>query len=289
MHNGLLRDIMIPNLNGKNNFMKIKFLGVGGAFAPISKGNSTMMFTSDGGKILMFDFGTTSPYVYRDEWGFDFKDIDAVYISHQHADHCGGLELLAFSRYFMAKKDDMGNVVKPKLYCMKTLMKELWEHSLKGGLESLQNKIMSLTDYFDCKPISENKSFDWEGYRFTPIQTVHVRSGYIIKYSYGLGVSKLSCGNKSGKITNYTYDVYITADTQFDQGLIEFYKKSKLIFHDCETSKFKSYVHPNYADLNTLDLDIKNKMWLYHYGDKIDSYKTDGFAGFVEKNQEFEF
>jgi ribonuclease BN (tRNA processing enzyme) len=267
--------------------MKIKFLGVGGAFAPISKGNSNMMFTSDSNKHLLFDFGTTSPYIYRDEWKMDFRDIDGVYISHQHADHCGGLELLAFSRFFIPKTDDNNHTVKPKLFCMKNLMKELWEHSLKGGLESLQNKIMSLTDYFDCKPISENKSFDWEGYRFTPIQTVHVRSGYIIKYSYGLGVSKL-IGPKQNVTNNY-YDVYITSDTQFDQSLIEFYKKSKLIFHDCETSIFKSYVHPNYADLKTLDIDIKNKMWLYHYGEKIQSVHDDGFAGFVDKDQEFIF
>lgn len=33
--------------------MKLKFLGIGGAFAPISKGNSNMMLTSDSGKIVL--------------------------------------------------------------------------------------------------------------------------------------------------------------------------------------------------------------------------------------------
>jgi len=266
--------------------MKLTFLGRGGAFAPMSIGNSSMMFTSENGKRMMFDFGATAPYVYRDEMGLDFKDIDAVYITHQHGDHIGGLELLAFSRYFIPIKDASGTVVRPKLYAMRTLMRDLWEHSLRGGLESLQGKIMSLTDYFDCKPISDNKHFDWEGYRFTPIQTVHVRSGYIIKHSYGLGIAKLL---PSGKTTNNYYDTYITSDTQFDLGLMEYYKKANRIFHDCETTPFKSNVHPNYADLKTLPDDVKKKMWLYHYGAAIDTYTEDGFAGFVEKGQVFEF
>lgn len=254
----------------------------------MSIGNSNMMFTSDSGKRMMFDFGSTAPYIYRDEWGLDFKDIDAVYITHQHADHLAGLEMLAFSRYFIPKKlTEEGPAVKPVLYANRTLMREIWEHSLRGGLESLQGKIMSLTDYFDCKPISDNKYFDWEGYRFTPIQTVHVRSGYIIKHSYGLGISKNVSATDGYRRAGYRYDAYITADTQFDMGLLEFCHQSKIIFHDCETTAFKSGVHSNYADLCTYPEGVKQKMWLYHYGAAVQTFKQDGFAGFVEKGQEF--
>ena len=270
--------------------MLIKFLGRGGAFAPMAIGNSNMMFVADSGKRLMFDFGSTAPYIYRDEMGMDFRDIDGVFISHLHADHISGMEMLAFSRYFMPKVES-GAHVRPKLFMVKNLMKELWENCLKGGLESVQGKITNLTDYFDCKPVTENKRFIWEGYEFTPIQTVHVRSGYIIKHSYGLAVRKQEPKRvaEKGMVTPVvdTYDAYITADTQFDQGLIEYYRKSKVVFHDCETTPFKSHVHPNYADLKTLPEDCRNKMWLYHYGQEIETYKEDGFAGFVTKGQEF--
>jgi ribonuclease BN (tRNA processing enzyme) len=267
--------------------MTIKFLGVGGAFAPMSKGNSNMMFTSDSGKHMLFDFGTTAPYIYRDEWKMDFKDIDAVFASHNHGDHVGGLELLAFHRYFIPLKDSAGVTIRPKLFANKNVMKELWEHTLKGGLESLQGQIMNLTNYFDCKPVSDNKSFDWEGYRFTPIQTVHVRSGYIIKHSYGLGIRKVPEGGKTQKITTALYDAYITSDTQFDPALVEYYRQSKIVFSDCETSAFKSNVHPNYVDLQTLPADCRSKMWLYHYSEQVPTFKEDGFAGFVEKGQTF--
>jgi ribonuclease BN (tRNA processing enzyme) len=271
--------------------MKLIVIGSGGAFAPISRGNSNFLFISDSGKHLVFDMGQTFPYIYRDEWGFDFRNVDAVFISHLHADHAS-IEQFAFSRYFIQKTDGNGLVVKPKLFMPSRLMKEGWENSFKGGLESLQGKIMHLTDYFECHPIPENRSFFWEGYSFTPIQTVHIRSGYSIKYSYGLAIKKspFKEGGKTSKIVCDTkYDLYITSDTMFDRQLIEYYNKSNLVLSDCETLPFRSNVHPNYMDLITLPDDCKSKMWLYHYGEKVNSWRDDGFAGFVEKGQEFNF
>lgn len=259
--------------------MKLKFIGVGGAFAPLSIGNSNMMITSNSGKIMIFDMGQTFPYIYRDEWKLDFRDIDAVYLSHLHGDHAC-IEQFAFSRYFQPKKVDGVNV-KPKLFMIRDLMKEGWETVFSGGLESLPGKVMTITDYFECKPISLNKSFIWEGHSFTPIQTVHIRSGYMIKHSYGLVVKK--------DPKQKEYDFYITSDTMFDRQLEEYYRQSKMVFSDCETSDFRSNVHPNYADMVTLPTECKNKMWLYHYNQKISTVQKDGFLGFVEKGQEFEF
>lgn len=260
--------------------MKLKFLGVGGAFAPISKGNSNMMFTADNGERMMLDFGTTAPYIYRDELGLNFHDIDAVYISHSHSDHVGGLEMLAFSRYFIPKKDSKGNIIRPKLYCVPELMNELWENTLKGGLESIEGKVMNLTDYFDCRPVSINSWFSWGRYMFVPVQTIHVMSGYKFKHSYGLMIGDPKTRKK----------IFITTDTQYaPYQLNKFYDDADIIFHDCETLQgFKSHVHAHYDDLNQLDKRIKSKIWLYHYGDKIETVKDDGFAGFVDKGQEFD-
>ena len=258
--------------------MKLTFIGVGGAFAPISKGNSNMILESDSGKKMLVDFGTTAPYILRDEMKVDFRDIDALWISHLHADHIGGLEMLAFSRYFQPKKDESGNNVKIKLFMIPSLMKELWESSLKGGLESVEGKVMNLTDYFECICVEPNTQFSWEGYTFIPVQTIHVMSGYMFKNSYGLMIKSVATG----------YKTFITTDTQFAPYQLNcFYKEANIIFHDTETLPFKSHVHAHYSDLNTLDKNIKAKIWCYHYADKIPSYKEDGFAGFVEKGQSF--
>lgn len=258
--------------------MKLKFIGVGGAFAPISIGNSNMLL-SHNGKNMLIDCGTTAPYILRDEWGIQHTEIDSIWISHLHADHVGGLEWLAFMRYFVPIRDQTGYVMKPKLYTIRYLMQELWENTLRGGLESVEGKITSMTDFFECEPIEPNQSFLWQDYKFQPIQTIHVMAGYMFRYSYGLMITNPDTQKKT----------FITTDTQFaPYQLHKFYDMADVIYHDCETLPFRSNVHAHYMDLNTLPKETKAKMWLYHYAKPIDSWEKDGFAGFVTKGQEFE-
>ena len=64
-----------------------------------------------------------------------------------------------------------------------------------------------------------------------------------------------------------------------------------MIFHDCETSPFKSGVHAHYDELKTLKNDVKNKMWLYHYQPNTlteEKVQQDGFAGFIKKGLDFD-
>ena len=103
-------------------------------------------------------------------------------------------------------------------------------------------------------------------------------AGYMFKYSYGLIITN----PETKKVT------FITTDTQFaPYQLHKFYEMSDVIYHDAETLPFKSHVHAHYEDLKSLPIEIKNKMWLYHYHKPIDSWKEDGFLGFVIKGQEF--
>lgn len=258
--------------------MKLKFLGVGSAFAPLSLGQSNMILTAESGDIMMIDCGMTAPYIFRDELKLKVNDIDALYVSHLHADHIGGIEWLGFMRYFVPKKDSAGNVIKPKLFMVPDLMQELWETSLKGGMQSVEGKIMNLTDYFDCIPVVANTPFSWNGYVFNPVQTIHVMSGYMFKHSYGLMIENPNQAK-----------TFITTDTQFcPYQLNTFYNQATTIFHDCETLPFKSHVHAHYEDLKTLPPEIKAKMHLYHYQNTIPNPKDDGFQGFVFKGMEFD-
>lgn len=205
--------------------------------------------------------------------GYDARslsDIDAVYVSHLHTDHIGGLEHLCFGTLFGSKK-------KLTLYASHNIVDRIWE-TIRNGVRSIQGRIMEMKDYFDVVPIPPNGSFVFDGTRFQLVQTIHIMDGFEIAYSYGLLFTAPN-GQR----------VFHTTDTQFAPRQIEtFYNNSDIIFHDCETGPV-SGVHAHYNDLKTLPAETKAKMWLYHYNDGVKPDATaDGFAGYIEKGKIFD-
>ncbi|KKN96861.1 hypothetical protein LCGC14_0165050 [marine sediment metagenome] len=270
---------------------KLRFVGVGSAFAGAGLGQSNMVIEAESGKRLLIDCGQRSQDMLHEQYG-DSDDpsglsyIDGVYITHLHADHIGGLEWLALCTYF---NPTLG---KPKLFCIEGLMHELWDSSLKGGLSTIQGGEATLTTFFDCQPLKINDSFVWEDVLLTPVQTVHVVSGYRIMHCYGLMIQKYKKGTMTIPALPKTF---LTGDTQFcPNQLRDFYKQAATILHDCETTPFRSNVHAHYDDLATLDPEIKERMWLYHYNSVPEVFEghgkaqNNGFAGFVEVGQTFE-
>lgn len=253
--------------------MRITFAGVGSAFTDQRYYQSNMVVTAESGKRLLIDCGSDARFSLG-ELGATNANIgewaDAVYISHLHADHIGGLEFLGFCSFFHPRKK------KPKLFVVDTLVDSLWD-SLKGGMRSHEGVCLTLESFFEVHAIPINSLFRWEEVTFEPVQTVHIMDGMRIVPSYGL-------------MFGSNRDVFLTTDTQFCPRQIErFYGEARLIFQDCETYPFKSGVHAHYDDLKTLDPKIKAKMWLYHYGpDPKQNPSKDGFLGFVSKGQSFE-
>ena len=273
--------------------MKLTFIGVGGAFT-MKNWQSNMLFETSlptmtpgvnvhdsNGEVvrrMLLDCGGDARFALA-ALGLGAKDIDAVYISHCHADHVGGLEWLGFSRYFSPG-------TKPDLYINERLAGQLWNDSLRGGMAS-QGVILTLDSFFrQVFRVPKNDSFRWQNRKFQPIQTVHYMDGYEIVPSYGLLVS-----NPNNKDAG---EAFITTDTQFCPRQIEdFYKRAYIIFQDCETydltGNIRSGVHAHYLDLKTLPAETKAKMWLYHYSDgELPDAVADGFAGFIQKGQSFD-
>jgi len=282
--------------------MKLEFAGVGSAFCGSDQWQTNAILTKDDGdkRCLLIDCGSDARFSVPAR-GVGLADIGGVYVTHLHADHVGGLEWLAFSTYFNPKLD------RPKLFCDFSLMHKLWESTLRGGLDSIEGKVMTLTDYFDCQPVVSNGWFDWGQAQLTPVQTVHVMAGYQIVHSFGLMIAyptealdvSVYAGHgvfrQKPEISDGRRKIFYTSDTQFCPHQIrKFYDEADLILHDCETSPFKSGVHAHFDDLCTLPDEIKAKMWLMHYqwvkgADLVNWALDNGFAGFVRPGQVFDF
>jgi len=299
--------------------MKITVLGCGSAFSKINY-NQCFMLEEDGRKMLI-DFGAKAPMAL-DKADVNIMDIDDVYISHQHGDHIGGLEEMAFSRYdwmnFPRRYDDYLKVdnidimkpYAPRIIANRKLLENLWNTSLKGGLESMQGFVAKLETFFEPMPIDDNETFEWQGWTVHLVQQVHIFSGSVISQTFGLFFER--DGRKS---------VYFTTDAQYFQPeqVEVFYNKADIIFQDCECLGvdtknkkfiFSSGVHASYAKLagwpsaNAMVLpdDIKSKIYLSHYQDFVTEGKDfmgndcnwsdlaleDGFKDFVHVGMEID-
>lgn len=218
------------------------------------------------------------------EQDLTYLDVDAVYISHAHADHIGGLEWLAFCSYFDPRYKD-----KPKIFAERDLMRSLWDKSLAGGLEGLEGVEARMSTYFDVCPVQRNGNFEWQGIKFDIVQSIHVSARYAVVDSYGL--------MWTDPVTKQR--VFLTTDVQFcpETSMKAYYKEADIILHDCETAPFMSGVHAHYDLLKTLPEEIKAKMRLYHYQDNVannfDAWQKkaqeDGFVGFLRKGDSMKF
>ena len=235
--------------------MKITFAGSGSAFT--KRNYQTNLIITRNRKHFLIDAGGDIRFSL-DDIGMSYKDIDALYITHLHGDHIGGLEYLAFCTFF-----DPSVVDKITLIANNDVTRELWSHSLQGGLKSIQGRKMTLHDYFDVQMIKRNGKFYWEDITVSIVQSVHIMDEYSIVPSYGLMITNPDEQAKYKKI-------YITGDSQFNPNqIIDFYKEADLIIQDCETTPYNSGVHANFMELKTLPEEIKNKMILQHYSDTV--------------------
>jgi len=258
--------------------MKLRFIGSGSAFATIP-GNfqSNMIFEvpdPQTGEIrrLLFDCGSDVRWSL-DAIGLTYADIDALYVSHLHADHVGGIEWLGFKNYFLA------NERRIPLFVPEPIRGPLWDNTLKGGMELLDFGQADLDTFFEVEEIETDESFVWMGVTFHLVPLVHLRGGGYVMWSYGVFVET----DKGGSL--------LTSDTRFEIDRLQpwYDKSTHLIFHDCETCVVGSRAHSHYDDLLSLPDDLRKRMWLYHisYADTPDAVGA-GFKGVVAPGQSFD-
>jgi ribonuclease BN (tRNA processing enzyme) len=254
--------------------MEIHFLGTGSAFC-FHNYQSNLLIKKNN-HLLLIDAGGDLRFSLKDA-GICIQDVDALYISHLHNDHIGGMEFIALFTYFNPNCRPM------HLFIHENLIQNLWNNALKAGLASVQEKKLTLDDYFNVISIpSSNACFEWQNIHFNLIPAQHIYNGQTIIYTYGLMIHDKSSD----------YKVFLTGDTQFvPEMLQEAYNQANIVIHDCETADFKSSVHAHYLDNKTLNPQIKAKTYLWHYQDNVvhdfENWQKrslkDGFCGFITK------
>ena len=265
--------------------MQITFLGVS---SYLSDGfSSNVILDGDFGDTLLIDCGDDISLSLKAA-GREVDEIDAVYISHLHGDHCGGLEWLGYYSFFMTKK-------RIQLFIHESLVSDLW-NMLRPAMDTLPGQeTLTLDDYFDVYALSETIDGRWfcfDQKYFYLKKNMHIKSKTRTMYSYGLFV-KDEVRSFFYISTDTSYDHPYKAGLNFD--ILE--KQKNLLFQDCDVMNL-SGAHVNYDDLKKLHPDIKNKMWLYHYTDlskyggkygAMPDAVADGFAGFIKQGQQFEW
>jgi ribonuclease BN (tRNA processing enzyme) len=204
--------------------------------------------------------------------GFGYRDVSAVYISHLHNDHIGGMEWLAFRSYFDP------DAPKPRLIIAEEIVDELWKNALKGGMGRLDDGPAHLDTYFDVTTFRDGECFAWGDVEMSPVRVTHFVSANQESPSFGLMIRSK---NRSS---------FLTTDARFDPGnLMPFYEAADVIFHDCETVARPTDVHAHFTQLSTLPGAICAKMWLYHYNDgELPDAEAAGFLGYTRPGQEFD-
>ena len=233
-------------------------IGTGSAFSKRYYNNNALVYTD--GFTLLIDCGVTAPTSLH-QLDKPLSEIDAILITHIHADHVGGLEEFAFRMKFQYDR-------KPVLYIAESLVQPIWENTLKGGL--VQNEWQELEDFFEVRPL---------------------QAGVPAQLAPGLTVELMETPHIPGK---QSYSVYIndhffySADMRFHPSLLGSLIKQRgcnVIFHDCQLQS-PGIVHASLEELLTLPEWIQERIWLVHYADDRNDYiGRTGNMQFLDQHQ----
>jgi ribonuclease BN (tRNA processing enzyme) len=222
-------------------------LGVGDAFS--ARYYSSSLALEAAGRWLLVDCPHPIRKIMREASataGFvlDVPLIQAVVLTHLHADHASGIEGLGFfCRYVLGTRLPL--IASPEVVA------ELWSRSLAAGMEWSLQEVgappvqRTLDEFFDviALPAGQTHTEGPFAIRFRP--TIHNIPTVAVRVQ------------AAGRTLGYS------ADTIFDPGLIAWLDDADLVVHEASGG----FMHTPYESLAALPEPLRNKTRLIHYPD----------------------
>lgn len=225
--------------------LSLRFLGVGNAHA-IELGSSAAVIERDGEALLMIDCGPDALTAYLQHYQSAPK---AIYLTHAHMDHVGGLERLFFSTYFNVELCG-----KLRIYAHAALVPIL-QSRVADYPQVLAEGGANFWDAFQLIPLS--RGFWHEGHWFDVFPTRH----HAPMTSFGLALLG---------------SVVWTGDTRPIPEILESIAGSnELVAHDCVV-----HGNPSHSGIEDIEreypVDLRERLILYHYGSAAEAAALRG-------------
>jgi ribonuclease BN (tRNA processing enzyme) len=213
----------------------LRFLGVGGAQA-VELGSSSAVLERDGEPLLLIDCGPETLTTYLTRYR---KPPPAIFITHTHMDHVGGMERLFFRSYF--DNEVRGRI---KLFVPASLV------------PLLQARV---ADYPDV--LAEGGANFWDAFQLIPLS----RGFWHAAFWFDVFATRHHAPNTSFGLALRGAFAY-TGDTRpIPEMLGAYAANGELIAHDCALVG-----NPSHSGIDDLEreynVDLRSRLLLYHYG-----------------------
>lgn len=224
-------------------------LGVGNAFSELYY--SSCLALEAGGAWILLDCPHPIFKILREGAAsagvsLDIRRLQGLVLTHLHADHCSGVEGLAFYFHFTLKR-------KLPLITHADVAADLWPKHLAAGMEQSRQENGSLVrhrfeDFFELIPIAEDVPQSLGPFTLHCRKTIHNVPTIALRIA--------AAGRTLG----------CSADTAFDPTLIDWLSPADLIVHEAGGPG----LHTPYKSLASLPAPLRQKMRLIHYPDDFD-------------------